>query len=118
MGFAHGWFGMTLECIGSDSQICFEILSDFLEKIAKKKKLGKHGPLRRIVGHPRRGVALHCSVGCLATTRLREAKLALSGTPRRRHYSQRQNFWILFPSTSYSYTDSLRTLINDYWGFK
>ena len=41
MGFAHGWFGMTLEFFGSDSHdffFFFEILSDFWKKSLKKSK--------------------------------------------------------------------------------
>ena len=52
----------------------------FGENRKKEKKLGKHGSIRLSVGHPRRDVALRRSVGCLATARLREAKLALLGT--------------------------------------
>ena len=60
--------------LGEFSIICFGFLSDFLEKNRKKeqrKKLGKKGPLRHSKGHPRCGVALHRSEGCLATTRLK-----------------------------------------------
>ena len=55
--------------LGEFSIICFGFLSDFLEKITKRSKeknWEKNGPLRRNKGHPRRGVALRCSEGCLA----------------------------------------------------
>ena len=61
------------------------------------------GPLRCSKGHPRHGVALHRSEGCLAAMRLEGQKghpLGLlqrsSATPRRRHCSQRVNFGFFF----------------------
>ena len=84
---------------------CFEFLR-ILEKNRKKgipENLGKHKPLRRSEGHPRRSVALRCSVGYLTSARLKgqkgppSAMLRLSlATPRRRHCSLKENFWILF----------------------
>ena len=52
---------------------CFQILSDFGEnrKIGKLEKSRHFGFLHHSVGNPRRGVALHCSVGCLTVVRLR-----------------------------------------------
>ena len=52
--------------LGVISMFCFEILSDFGEnrKRGKLEKSRLFGFLRRSVGNPRRGVALHCSVGC------------------------------------------------------
>ena len=37
----------------------------------QKPEIGHFGPLRRIVGHPRRDVALLLCVGCLTATRSR-----------------------------------------------
>ena len=38
MGFAHGWFRMTLECyLGVIPMFCFEILRIFGEKSQKSK---------------------------------------------------------------------------------
>ena len=116
--------------LGMFPMIYFEFLR-ILEKIAKREKkpenMGKHGPLHCSGGHPLRGVALRLSMDCLVAVRPKGQKGPPSttirrnfatpqcslATPRRRHCSQGENFWILFSSISYSYTDSLRTLIND-----
>ena len=110
--------------------IFFEFLR-ILEKNRKKGKpenLGKHGLLRRSVGNPRCGVALCRSVGCPRHSEAEVPKWHLSGTLRRSEVLRRsivmlrccvdtihyeKIFGFLFPNTSYSYTDSLRTLIND-----
>ena len=75
--------------LGEFSINCFGFLSDFWRKLQKgaKKKLGKNGPLRHSEGHPRRGVALRRSKGCLATTRPKGQKGHPSATPQRRHCS-------------------------------
>ena len=95
--------------------------------------MDKHGLLRRSVGNPQRSVALHrdveCprhGVGCPHRSKAGVPKWHPSGTPRhsfatsqrratprRSYYSRRANFWIFVPKVSFSYTDSLRTLIND-----
>ena len=83
--------------LGVFSMICFEFLR-ILEENRKKGKpenLGKHVPLCRSVGHPRRGVALHRNVGYLTTARPKTLHCS-SAMPRRRHCSLRANFWILF----------------------
>ena len=55
---------------------CFEFLR-ILEKNRKKGKLenlGKHKPLHRSEGHPRRCVALGSSEGCLTAARPKDQK--------------------------------------------
>ena len=85
----------------------------------KKEKLGIIGLLHRSIGNPRRGVDLRQGVGYLAAARPR----CQNGTPQVRHgvallrhgvatVHSEQIFGFLFSSISYSYTDSLRTLIN------
>ena len=107
----------------------FEFL-EFLVKNRKKgktRKTGHYGPLCRSEGHPRRGVALDSSEGCLTAVRPKGHK---GPSPRVRqgvallrrgevlrpdevtvHNGQFSNF--LFLNTSFLYPDSLRTLIND-----
>ena len=125
MGFAHGWFRMILGRIESDSHVLFWDFEDFLEEISKKGKLenlGIIGLLRRSVGNPRCGVDLRQGVDlCQGVKYPRRGKAEVpkwhpSGTPRRSiatprcsYYSPRAIFGFLFPNTSYSYTDSLRT---------
>ena len=121
--------------LGVISMFCFEFLRIFGEKLQKSKRenMGKHGLLCRSVGNPCRGVALRHDVGCprhgvgcphrgevgvpkwnpsgtpwhsFATSQRR-------ATPQRSCCSQRANFWIFFPKVLFSYTDSLRALIND-----
>ena len=101
--------------LGDFSIICFRFLSDFWRKSQKraKRKTGQNGPLCCNEGHPCRGVSLRRSEGCLATVRPKGQKGHPSATLQRRHCSQRQNFRIFFSKVSYSYTDNLRTLIND-----
>ena len=94
---------------------------DFGEKSQKCKNwkiLGIIGLLRRSVGNPRLGVDLRQGERYLATARPRFQ----NGTPRVRHdiallrrgtTTIHSEFRFLFPNTSYSYTDSFRTLIND-----
>ena len=74
--------------LGVTSRVSFGFWRKKSQK-RKPKKSRQNGLLRRSVGNPRHGVALRCSVGCLAAARPR-------ATPRRRHCSQRENFWILF----------------------
>ena len=106
---------------------CFEILRIFEEKSQKGANWkSRHiWLLRRSVGNPRRGVDLRQGVGCLASARPR----CQNGTPRVRHdiaklcrsvptVHSEKILDFCFLNTSYSYTDSLRTLINYEWGFK
>ena len=78
----------------------------------KREKLGIIGLLHRSIGNPRRSVDLCQGVGYLAAARPR----CQNGTPQVRHgvatVHSEQIFGFLFSSISYSYTDSLRTLIN------
>ena len=114
---------------------CFEFLRIFGEKSQKSKRenMGKHRLLRRSVGNPRLGVALRHSVGCprrrvgcphhgedgvpkwhpLGTPRHSFATSQRRATPRWSYCSRREIFWIFVPKVSFSYTDNLRTLIND-----
>ena len=99
--------------MGSDSHVLFW---DFWKKSQKGKKLeilGKNGLLRRNVGNPRSGVIDLPSVGYLSRGEAEVPKWHPLGTPRRSYCSQRAIFGFLFLITSYSYTDRLRTLIND-----
>ena len=92
-------------------------------KSQKREKLeiwAKIGLLRRNVGNPCCGVDLRQGVGCPHRGEAEVLKWNPSGTPRHikatsrcSYYSQRAIFRFLFTNTSYSYTDSLRTLIND-----
>ena len=100
---------------------CFGILRIFggnRKKEENWKIWVKIGLLRRSVGNPcsgvdlRQGVRYHCGGEAEVT------KCHLLGTPRcriaalwRSYSSQRAVFGFLFPNTSYSYTDSLGTLI-------
>ena len=88
--------------LGVISRVSFGFWGDFWRKIAKREKPEKSGqkPQR---GMPRRGEAGHPS----------GMPQRSSAMPWHRHYSQRENFGFLFSNTSYSYTDSLRTLIDD-----
>ena len=100
---------------------CFAILRIFGGNRKKKRKLenlgknqaptpqrGEPTPRRRPT--PRRGIP--------SPLRGRGAKMAplrlgRRPTPQRSYWSQRAIFGFLFSNTSYPYTDSLRTLIND-----
>ena len=89
-------------------------------KSGKLENLGIIGLLRRSIGNPHLGVDLRHGVGYTHRDEAEVPKWYPSGTPRRsiivlRHnyFSQRAIFGFLFLSTSYSYTDDLRTLIND-----
>ena len=114
---------------------CFGILGIFGGNHKKRKtgKLGIYGLLRCSVGNSRRGVDLCQGMGYLchgkaevpkwhplgtpwrskAMLRQRSTPWRSTATPWHSYCSQRTNFFILFLNTSYSYTDSLRTLIND-----
>ena len=101
--------------------ICFGILR-ICGGNRKKRKSGKSvkiGLLRCNVGNPRRGVDLRQGMGHPHRGEAEVPKWHPSGTPRRsnatpqhNYYAQRAIFRFLFPNTSYSYTDSLKTLIN------
>ena len=103
--------------------ICFEFsrISGKNRKKGKPQNLGKHGPLRHSEGHPRCCVVLHRSEGLPfrgEAEGIKRPPPPPSATLQRvlrhdRHCSQRQNFRIFVPKVSYSYTDCLRTLIND-----
>ena len=89
-----------------------------LEKNSKSEKTGKSGHyriglLRRNVGNPRRGVDLRHGVGYPRCGKAEVPKLHPLSTPQCSYCSQRASFEFLFPNTSYMYTDSLKTLIND-----
>ena len=79
--------------------ICFEISSDFWIKSQKREtgKSGIFGFLRRNVGNPRRGIALHRRVGFPLRYEAGVPKWHPSGTPRRSYYSHRNKFWIFVP---------------------
>ena len=49
-------------------------------KNEQREKLGKNRPLRRCEGHPRHGVALRRTEGCLAAARLEGQKGHPSGS--------------------------------------
>ena len=92
--------------LGVILMICFEILSNFGENRKKEKleKIWHFGFLRRSVGNPRHGVALHRSVGCPRRDEAMVPKGHPSGTLRRslatlwrRYYSCRNKFWIFVP---------------------
>ena len=86
-----------------------------LEKIAKEekwKKSGQFGFLRRSVGHSCRGVALRRSVGCPLRGEAGVPKWHPLGKLWRSTIHGGQ-ISIFVSKASYSYTDSLRTLIND-----
>ena len=73
------------------------------------------GFLRQSVGNPRRGVALHPSLrrgwgAKMAPPRVRYGVALLRRDVDTVHSEHILEFF--FPNTSYSYTDSLRTLIN------
>ena len=89
--------------------ICVEILSDSWRKSQKGEtgKSGIFGFLRRSVGNPRHGVALHRNVGCPRRGEVGVPKWHPSGTPRhsfatsqrsatplRSYYSRRNKFRI------------------------
>ena len=121
--------------LGEIPMFCFEFLRIFGEKSqnSKRENMDKHELLCRSVGNPRRSVALRHSVGCPCRNmgcphrgEAGEPKWHPSGTPRhsfatsqrratplRSYCSQRANFWTFVPKVSFSYTDSLRTLMND-----
>ena len=69
--------------LGVILMFCFEFLRIFGEKsqISKRENLGKHEPLRRSVGNPRRGVAYAVAWDALAAAR----PGCQNGTPRVRH---------------------------------
>ena len=69
--------------------------------------------LRRSVGKPRCGVDLRQGMGYPSRGEAEVPKWHPSGSLRRSYYSQQAIFGFLFSNTSYSYTDSLRTIIND-----
>ena len=97
-------------------------------KKEQREKLGKNGPLRHSEGHPRRGENKGClaaAKGCLTAARLKGQKrpprvpqgVALLCRGEVLHHDEGtvhkgKNFWIFVPKASYSYIDSLRTLIN------
>ena len=73
----------------------------------KLENLGVIGLLCQGMGYPGRGEA---EVPKWYPSGMPRCSIA---TPRCSYCSQRAFFGFLFPNTSYSYTDSLRTLIND-----
>ena len=107
--------------------IFFWVFEDFWGKIAKEQ-IGKSrhiGLLRHNVGNPRRDVDLRRRGGGGGPPRCQNwhpsgtprhsfepTPQRSSAMPRRIYCSQGTNFRFLFLNTSYSYTDSLRTLIN------
>ena len=92
---------------------CFGIFGGNRKKEENWKIWAKIGLLRRSVGNPCRGVDLRQGVGYPHHGEAEVPKWHPSSTLRRSYCSQRAIFGFLFLNTSYSYTDSLRTIIND-----
>ena len=99
--------------VGVPPMFCFGILRIFGEN-HKSAKIGKSG----IIGNPRRGINLRQGVGYPRRGEAEVPDWNPSGTPQhsiaapwRSYCSQRAIFGFLFLYTSYSYTDSLETLI-------
>ena len=87
-----------------------------LEKKAKKRNqenLAFTGPFAAAKGTLAVAKCFAIEKGFLVVARPKGQKRPPSGSPRRSHCSYWANFRFLFPNTSYSYPDSLRTLIND-----
>ena len=66
MGFSYGWFRMILKCLWESFPhfvLGFCVIFGENRKKGKTKNLGKHGPLRRSEGHPRRGEVLRYNEG-------------------------------------------------------
>ena len=107
MGFAYGWSRMPLRVI---SRVSFGFWGDFEEKSQKCKNW--------------KILALSSSYAKAWDTLVAARLRCQNGTPRVFHgisllrcgvatVHSEHFFGFLFPNTSYSYTDSLKTLIND-----
>ena len=94
---------------------CFRILRIFGGN-CKKRKTGKSWHFRAptpSIGNPRRGIDLRQGVGYPRRSEAKVPKWHPLGHRGIATVHREQIFRFLFPNTSYSYTDSLRTLINN-----